>query len=61
VPGRGTIVARLKGNGSKRPLLLLGHLDTVGIERDKWTVDPFVSTAAAGSSRRSRVSSRLRA
>jgi acetylornithine deacetylase/succinyl-diaminopimelate desuccinylase-like protein len=40
-PGRGTIVARLKGSGRQRPLLLMGHTDVVGIERDKWTVDPF--------------------
>lgn len=40
-PGRGNIVARLKGNGSKKPLLLMGHLDVVGVQRDKWTVDPF--------------------
>lgn len=33
-PGRGNIVARLKGNGSKRPLLLMGHLDVVGVERE---------------------------
>ena len=40
-PGRGNLVARLKGNGSKKPLLLLGHIDVVGVEREKWTVDPF--------------------
>ena len=40
-PGRGNLVARLKGNGKKKPLLLMGHLDVVGVERDKWTVDPF--------------------
>ena len=40
-PGRGNIVARLKGNGRKRPLLLMAHTDVVGVERDKWTVDPF--------------------
>src|SRR5258708_23354404 len=40
-PGRGNLVARLKGNGKKRPLLLMAHLDVVGVERDKWTVDPF--------------------
>jgi acetylornithine deacetylase/succinyl-diaminopimelate desuccinylase-like protein len=39
--GRGNIVARLKGNGKKRPLLLMGHIDVVGVEREKWTVDPF--------------------
>ena len=39
--GRGNLVARLKGNGTKRPIILMGHLDTVGVEREKWTVDPF--------------------
>ena len=39
--GRGNIVARLKGNGKKRPILLMGHIDVVGVEREKWTVDPF--------------------
>ena len=40
-PGRGNIVARLKGSGKKRPVLLMGHIDVVGVEREKWTVDPF--------------------
>jgi acetylornithine deacetylase/succinyl-diaminopimelate desuccinylase-like protein len=40
-PGRGNIVARLKGSGVKRPLLLMGHIDVVGVERDLWTADPF--------------------
>ncbi len=40
-PGRGNVVARLKGNGSKKPLLLMGHLDVVGVQKEKWTVDPF--------------------
>jgi acetylornithine deacetylase/succinyl-diaminopimelate desuccinylase-like protein len=40
-PGRGNLVARLKGSGKKRPLLLMGHTDVVGVEREKWTVDPF--------------------
>jgi len=40
-PGRGNIVARLKGNGSKKPILLMGHIDVVGVEREKWTVEPF--------------------
>ena len=39
--GRGNIVARLKGNGKKKPILLMGHIDVVGVEREKWTVDPF--------------------
>ncbi|HET6934744.1 MAG TPA: M20/M25/M40 family metallo-hydrolase, partial [Candidatus Angelobacter sp.] len=47
-PGRGNVVARLKGNGSKKPLLLFGHLDVVGVERDKWTVDPFSAVIKDG-------------
>ena len=39
--GRGNLLARLKGNGKKQPLLLMAHTDVVGVERDKWTVEPF--------------------
>jgi acetylornithine deacetylase/succinyl-diaminopimelate desuccinylase-like protein len=47
-PGRGNVVARLKGNGKKKPLLLMGHLDVVGVERDKWTMDPFAAIVKDG-------------
>src|SRR6516164_1607986 len=47
-PGRGNLVARLKGSGKKKPLLLMGHLDVVGVERDKWTVDPFAAVIKDG-------------
>src|SRR6476661_3273594 len=47
-PGRGNIVARLKGSGKKKPLLLMGHLDVVGVEREKWTMDPFAATIKDG-------------
>ncbi len=40
-PNRANLVARLKGNGSKKPILILGHTDTVGVQREKWPVDPF--------------------
>src|SRR5256885_2625850 len=40
-PRRANLVARLNGNGSKRPLLILAHTDVVGIQREKWPVDPF--------------------
>jgi acetylornithine deacetylase/succinyl-diaminopimelate desuccinylase-like protein len=40
-PGRGNLVARLKGNGSKRPILLMGHLDVVGVEPEAWTEEAF--------------------
>jgi acetylornithine deacetylase/succinyl-diaminopimelate desuccinylase-like protein len=47
-PGRGNLVARLKGSGKKKPLLLMAHLDVVGVERDKWTVDPFAALIKDG-------------
>ena len=40
-PNRANLVARLKGNGRKRPVLILGHTDTVGVQPEKWPVDPF--------------------
>jgi len=40
-PKRANLVARLKGNGSKRPLLILAHTDVVGVQKEKWPVDPF--------------------
>ncbi|MEQ1947604.1 MAG: M20/M25/M40 family metallo-hydrolase [Bryobacteraceae bacterium] len=40
-PARPNLVARLKGSGAKRPVLLMAHTDTVGIQRQKWPVDPF--------------------
>jgi acetylornithine deacetylase/succinyl-diaminopimelate desuccinylase-like protein len=40
-PGRGNLVARLKGDGSERPILLTGHVDVVPVEREYWTRDPF--------------------
>src|SRR6188474_2565935 len=40
-PARANLVARVKGNGSRRPLLILAHTDVVGVSREKWPVDPF--------------------
>jgi acetylornithine deacetylase/succinyl-diaminopimelate desuccinylase-like protein len=40
-PKRANLVARIKGNGSTRPLLILAHTDVVGVQREKWPVDPF--------------------
>jgi acetylornithine deacetylase/succinyl-diaminopimelate desuccinylase-like protein len=40
-PNRANLVARLKGNGSKQPLLIFAHTDVVGVQREKWPVDPF--------------------
>lgn len=47
-PGRASIVARVKGDGSKRPLLLLGHLDVVAVERAEWSFDPFGGEVSDG-------------
>ena len=40
-PNRPNLVARLKGSGKKRPLLLMAHTDTVNIDVRKWTNPPF--------------------
>ncbi len=40
-PDRGSVVARLRGDGSKGPLLLLAHLDVVPVDEKRWTVPPF--------------------
>lgn len=40
-PDRGALVARIPGTGARRPLLLMAHLDVVGVERDKWSENPF--------------------
>jgi len=40
-PARGNLIARIKGNGRQKPVLLTGHMDVVGVEQGKWTVDPF--------------------
>jgi len=40
-PGRASIYARLKGDGSKKAVVLLNHLDVVPVDRRYWTVEPF--------------------
>lgn len=47
-PGRGNIVARLKGNGSQPALILLNHMDVVPVSRTYWTVDPFAGVIRDG-------------
>jgi acetylornithine deacetylase/succinyl-diaminopimelate desuccinylase-like protein len=37
----GNLVARLRGSGAKKPILILGHLDVVEARREDWTTDPF--------------------
>ncbi|MEP7217009.1 MAG: M20/M25/M40 family metallo-hydrolase [Anaerolineaceae bacterium] len=40
-PERETVVARLSGDGSKRPIMLCNHTDVVPVEADYWHVPPF--------------------
>jgi acetylornithine deacetylase/succinyl-diaminopimelate desuccinylase-like protein len=47
-PGRGSIIARLKGSGEKPNLLLLSHLDVVAANPAEWSVDPFAGTVKDG-------------
>ena len=45
---RPNLVARLKGSGARRPLLLMGHTDTVNVDPKKWTFPPFSATLDGG-------------
>ena len=47
-PHRPNLVARLKGNGSKRPLLIMAHTDVVNVDPTKWTHPPFSATRVGG-------------
>jgi acetylornithine deacetylase/succinyl-diaminopimelate desuccinylase-like protein len=47
-PGRGTLVARLKGTGARKPLLLMAHVDVVPVDGQPWTVPPFRATEKDG-------------
>ncbi|HWZ17437.1 MAG TPA: M20/M25/M40 family metallo-hydrolase, partial [Ktedonobacteraceae bacterium] len=45
---RGTFIARLRGDGSESPLLLMSHTDVVAVEPEKWTHAPFSGDVADG-------------
>jgi acetylornithine deacetylase/succinyl-diaminopimelate desuccinylase-like protein len=47
-PGRPNLVARLQGNGRKRPLLIMGHTDVVNVDPAKWTHPPFSAERDGG-------------
>ena len=42
-PDRLNFIARLKGSGKQRPLLLIAHSDVVPVDRAQWTVEPFTA------------------
>ena len=47
-PAHPNVIARIKGNGSKKPLLIMGHSDTVKVDPSKWTFPPFSATRNGG-------------
>lgn len=47
-PGRAIVLARLKGSGSAKPLLLLHHMDVVPTDASRWQHDPFAAQIADG-------------
>ena len=47
-PQRPNLVTRIKGNGKKRPVLVLGHTDVVTIDAKKWMFPPFGAALDGG-------------
>ncbi len=45
---RAVLVGRIRGSGMKRPVILLAHMDVVGVERQRWSVDPFAGEIRDG-------------
>ncbi len=38
---KGNLVVRMRGTGTRKPILLLAHLDVVEAKREDWSFDPF--------------------
>ncbi len=47
-PGRANLVARLKGSGAKKPLLVMAHTDTVRVDPARWIHPPFSAHREGG-------------
>ncbi|RPI06069.1 MAG: M20/M25/M40 family metallo-hydrolase, partial [Actinobacteria bacterium] len=48
-PGRASLVVRIDGTDRDAPsLCLMGHTDVVGVQREKWSVDPFAAVRKDG-------------
>ena len=47
-PERPNVVARLRGDGSQEPLLIMAHTDVVNVDPEKWTFPPFSATVDGG-------------
>ncbi|HEY1497860.1 MAG TPA: M20/M25/M40 family metallo-hydrolase [Candidatus Solibacter sp.] len=46
--GKAHLIARLRGDGTRKPVLLAAHADVVGVEREKWSLDPFAGVMKDG-------------
>ena len=40
-PRKGNLVARLRGTGARKPILLLAHIDVVAAAASDWSAEPF--------------------
>jgi acetylornithine deacetylase/succinyl-diaminopimelate desuccinylase-like protein len=40
-PRKGNLVAKLRGTGAKKPMILMAHIDVVEARREDWSTDPF--------------------
>ncbi|VIO81401.1 M20/M25/M40 family metallo-hydrolase [Bradyrhizobium ivorense] len=47
-PRKGNLVARLRGSGARKPILLVAHIDVVPAKREDWSFDPFKLTEQDG-------------
>ena len=47
-PGKVNLLARLKGTGVRKPVLLLNHLDVVPVDASRWKVPPFGGVVQEG-------------
>ena len=45
---RPNVLARIEGNGSKQPLLIMAHTDVVNVDPEKWQFPPFSATVDGG-------------
>jgi len=47
-PKKGNVVARLRGTGKKKPMIVMAHIDVVDAKREDWSIDPFTLTEKDG-------------
>ena len=48
VPGRGALIARIRGAGTRAPILYTAHMDVVGADAAEWSVPPFAGELRDG-------------